>query len=98
MLSFAVSSTHRPEMEASNEKVNGEIKGGNINTHSLRERNENMSSQSSDGIFPIRKVVSKSEGSENGARAKQKCDKYDIAGIMGPEVWYNFYEGKTLLI
>jgi len=92
---FAVFSTRRPEVEASNEKVNGEKKGGNINTRSLRERNENRSSQSADSSFPVRKVVSKSKGSENGARAKRKCDTYDIADIIDSEVWYNYYEGKT---
>jgi len=102
MLSFgwtyAVFSTRRPEVEASNEKVNGEKDGGNINTRSLRERNENKSSQSSDSSFPVKKVVSKSKGSENGARAKRKCDTYDIADIIDSEVWYNYCEGKTLPI
>jgi len=85
-------------MEASNEKVNNEKKGGNINTRSLRERNENRSSQSSGSSFPVRKVVSKSKGSENGARAKRKCDTYDIADILDSEVWYDYCEGKTLPI
>lgn len=85
-------------MEASNEKVKGEKKDGNINIRSLRERNENRSSQSSDSSFPVRKVVSKSKGSENGARAKRKCDTYDIADIIDTEVWYNCCEGKTLPI
>jgi hypothetical protein len=95
-LTFAVFSTRRPETEASNEKVNGERKGGNFNTRSLRERNGNRSSHSPDFIYPVRKVVSRSKGSENGARAKRKFDTYDIADIIDSEVWYNFYEGKTL--
>jgi hypothetical protein len=85
-------------METSSEKVNSEKKGGNINIRSLRERNENRSSQSSDSSFAVRKVVSKSKGSENGARAKRKCDTYDIADIIDSEVWYNYWEGKTLPI
>ena len=83
-------------MEASNEKINGEEKGGNINTRSLRVRNENTSSQSSDSRFPVRKIVSKSKGSGNGARAKRKCDTSDIADIIDSEVWYNCCEVKTL--
>jgi hypothetical protein len=95
-LTFAVFSTRRPETEASNEKVNSEKRGGSYNTRSLCERNENRSSQSSDSIFPVRKVVSRPKGSENGARAKRKFDTYDIADIIDSEVWYNCCEGKTL--
>jgi hypothetical protein len=82
-------------MEASSGKVNGEKKGGNINTRSLRERNENSSTQSSDSSFPVRKVVSRSKGLKNGARAKRKLDTYDIADIIDSEVWYNYCEGRT---
>lgn len=85
-------------MEASDEKVNYEKKGGNINTRSLRERKEKRSSQSSDSSFPVKKVVNKSKGSENSARAKRKCDTYDIADIIDSEVWYDYCEGKTLPI
>lgn len=95
-LTFAVFSTRRPAMEASSGKENGEKKGGNINTRSLRERNENSSTQSSDSIFPVRKVVSRSNGSKNGARAKRKLYTYDIADIINSEVWYNYCEGRTL--
>jgi hypothetical protein len=92
LLIFAIFSIRCHKVETSNGEVNGERKTYNINTHSLRERNENSSSQSSGGGSPVRKVVSRSKGSENVARAKRKLNTYDIADIIDSEVWYNYYE------
>jgi hypothetical protein len=83
---FAIFSIRRHKAETSNGEINGGRKTYNINTHSLRERNGNSSSQSSGGGSPVRKVVSRSKGSENVARAKRKLNTYDIADIIDSEV------------
>lgn len=69
----------------SSEEVNGEIKGSNTNTHRLRERNENSSSQSSGGGSPVRKVATKSKGSENAGRTKRKLNTYNVTDIIDSE-------------
>jgi hypothetical protein len=73
-------------VESSGEEVNGGIKGSNTNAHRLRERNENSSSQSSGGGSPVRKVATKSKGSENVARTKRKLSTYNIADVIDSEV------------
>lgn len=83
---FAIFSIRHHKVETSNGEISGGRKTYNINTHSLRERNGNSSSQSSGGGSPVRKVVSRSKGSENVARAKRKLNTYDIADIIDSEV------------
>jgi hypothetical protein len=73
-------------VESSGEEVNVGIKSSNTNTRRLRERNENGSSQSSGGGSPVRKVATRSKGSENVARAKRKLNTYDIADVIDSEV------------
>ncbi|KAJ4430205.1 hypothetical protein ANN_22415, partial [Periplaneta americana] len=60
----------------------GESSGGG---KSLRERNENPSSQSSSDSSPIRKYAPKSRGVENTARAKRKRNTYKISEIIDKE-------------
>lgn len=91
-LIFAIFSIRHHKVETSNGEVNGEGKAYNINTHCLREQNKNSSSQSSGDGSPVRKVVSRSGGSENVARAKRKLNTYDITDIIDPQVCCNCYE------
>ncbi|XP_021929126.1 lymphoid-specific helicase-like isoform X2 [Zootermopsis nevadensis] len=72
----------RHKVEVPNGEANGERKACSINTHNLRERNENGSSQSSGGGSPVRKVVTRSKGSENVTRAKRKLNTYDIGDVI----------------
>jgi hypothetical protein len=73
-------------VESSSEEVNVGKKSSNTNTHRLRERNENSSSQSSGSGSPVRKVSTRSKGSENVARTKRKLNTYDIADVIDSEV------------
>lgn len=86
----AIFSIRRHKVEVPNGEANGERKACSINTHNLRERNENGSSQSSGGGSPVRKVVTRSKGSENVTRAKRKLNTYDIGDVIDSEVWYIF--------
>jgi hypothetical protein len=85
-ITFAIFSVHSPKVETSKGEINHGRKNYTINTHSLREQNENSSSQSSGGGSPVRKVVSRSKGSENVERRKRKLKTYDIADIIDSEV------------